>query len=154
MPSPPRLAPVPHRLLGPFQQQVLTILLRLGPDVTPMQIHFQIGWRTGRWVPPQQVYTALDRLVARGYATSWSRRPQSAYRPWWLRPGPRLPRAARRFAAATTLGRRALRLSVQPGDSLRAGLPGLGHEDRLYRHWAGRVGWVGPRFERIEVGPS
>ena len=129
MPAPARRP----RLAGPIQQLVLAALVRLGPDTPLVDLHRHIEWRSGHSLAPQQVHTAIDRLVARGWVTSW-RRPPARGLPSWRRPGPRLaPRAARRFASLTTAGRRALRLAVTPCDRLRWGLPGLGHEDRVYR---------------------
>jgi hypothetical protein len=121
------------RLAGPFQQLVLTALVRLGRDTPVIDLRRYIEWTSGHWFAPQQLHTAIDRMLRRGWVTSWSR-PPAGLTPWWLRPGPRLARiAARRFVTLTVAGRRALRLAVTPCDRLRRGLPGLGHEDRLYR---------------------
>lgn len=122
-------------LPGPFQMLVLSALVRLGPDRYGMQLHEHIEHRSGRRIAPQQVYTALARLEARGYVSSWRRRPLVEMRRDEWRPGLReRPVRPRVFHGITTLGRRALRLATAAIDRLRAGLPGLGLDERLYRH--------------------
>src|SRR5689334_8901792 len=98
MPNVPR-----PRLAGPIQQLVLATLVRLGPDATVVEVHHHIEWRSGHWLAPQQVHTAVDRMVRRGWVTSWRRPPAGPFMPTWRRPGPPLaPRAARRFVSLTT----------------------------------------------------
>jgi hypothetical protein len=127
--------PLPRhpRLIGPVQQMILAALIRTGPHSTASQLQLWIAVDGGVWLPAQQIHTAIHRLALGGYVWSWSRLPAGRYLPWWTRPGPVHPRAARRFVTVTTRGLRALRLATQPADRLRHGLPGFGHEDRLYR---------------------
>ena len=141
-PIPP---PLLDRLVGPFQQQVLCVLARTARDTSARDIVLQIAWLTGRWASQRQVHMALDRLAARGYVTSWKRGRIHDFPLRDARPGPRWPLAARRFVSLTVSGRRALRLSVTPVDELRAGLPGLGQEGRLYRFFGPPRGWTTPR---------
>ncbi len=125
--------PARMRLAGPFQMQVLAALVRLGPDRYGIEVQRHVGAHTGRRVAQQQVYTALARLEIRGYVRSWRRPPLLELRADEWRRGPRDPARPRRFFRLTVLGRRALRLAGLAVDRLRHGLPGLGHEDRLYR---------------------
>jgi PadR family transcriptional regulator, regulatory protein PadR len=121
-------------LAGPFQQLVLAALIRLGPDVDVPSLRRHIREHSGRKFHPQQLYEALVRLEARGYARSLRRAPMHRARPWWNRPGPFRPGRLRVFSSITVLGRRALRVSTAPVDALRHGLPGLGHDDRPWRN--------------------
>lgn len=132
------------RLAGPVQQMILAALVRLGPDTSAVRLRRHIHRDGNHWLPPQQVHTALDRLVARGYITSWTRLPRQRYLAWWLYPRPDFPSSSRRFVSLTTPGRRALRLATHPADALRHGLPGLGHEDRLYQRFGPRLGPLSP----------
>lgn len=130
----PRIAASPgrQRLAGPFQMQVLAALVRLGPNRYGLEVQRHIVTHTGRQVSAQQVYTALDRLEARGYVRAWRRPPLLELARGEYRLGPREPVRPRRFFRLTVAGRRLLRLTGSAIDRLRHGLPGLGHEDRLY----------------------
>src|SRR5262245_5448888 len=92
------------RLAGPVQQMILATLVRLGRDASVVEVHRHIEWRSGHSLAPQQVHTAIDRMLRRGWVTSW-RRPPGRFVATWRRPGPPLaPRAARRFVSLTTAG--------------------------------------------------
>ena len=55
--------------MGEFEQIVLLALLRLENDAYGMDIRQEIEARTGRDVSYGAVYTTLDRLERKGYAT-------------------------------------------------------------------------------------
>src|SRR5262245_1320620 len=95
------------RLAGPVQQMLLAALVRLGPDTAAVNLHRHAEWHSGHALHPQQVHTPIDRMVARGWVSSWRRPPAGRFTPAWRRPGPPLaPRAARRFVTLSTAGRR------------------------------------------------
>jgi DNA-binding PadR family transcriptional regulator len=56
--------------LGEFEQLLLFALLQLGEDAYGTRIREAIEKRTGRTVSPGAIYTALDRLEARGLVSS------------------------------------------------------------------------------------
>lgn len=58
------------RALGEFEQLILFALLDLGEDAYGASIGRSIEERTGRDISPGAVYTALDRLAARGLVTA------------------------------------------------------------------------------------
>lgn len=58
--------------LGEFEQLLLLALLRLGNDAHGVALRREIEKRTGRDVSAGAVYTALERLEARGLVrSSW-----------------------------------------------------------------------------------
>lgn len=57
--------------IGDFEQVLLFALLRLGDRAYGVSIRREIEARTGRQVAAGAVYTALQRLEARGLVTSW-----------------------------------------------------------------------------------
>jgi DNA-binding PadR family transcriptional regulator len=57
--------------LGEFEQLLLFALVRLEGEAHGAAIASEIHARTGRELSPGAVYTALDRLAARRYVTSW-----------------------------------------------------------------------------------
>src|SRR5215207_11067457 len=61
MPKPP-----PAVYLGEFEQVVLLAILRLGEDAYAIPVREEIGLRTGRDVARGALYTALERLEAKG----------------------------------------------------------------------------------------
>jgi hypothetical protein len=124
------------RLAGPFQQLVLIALVRLGRDTSAALIRREIEARTGRRISITAVHTTLQRLAARGYTRSWRRliRPRLFVDDEWKRCSfSMLSNAARRFHTLLTLGRRALRLTLEAEDLIRNGLPGLGREEIPFR---------------------
>jgi DNA-binding PadR family transcriptional regulator len=56
--------------LGEFEQILLFALLRLGDDAYGVTIRRDIEERTGRTVSSGAVYTAMERLEARGLVSS------------------------------------------------------------------------------------
>lgn len=58
------------RALGEFEQLILFALLQLEADAYGAAIGREIERRTGREVSAGAIYTALDRLAARGLVTS------------------------------------------------------------------------------------
>jgi len=60
-----------NSLLGTFEEQVLLAVVHAGDDAYGMQIRQQIEERVDRSVAIGAVYATLDRLVAKGYVTSW-----------------------------------------------------------------------------------
>lgn len=61
--------------LGEFEQLLLFALLRLGDDAYGVTIRQEIARRTGRDIAAGAIYTALERLEARGYVRSWMGEP-------------------------------------------------------------------------------
>jgi DNA-binding PadR family transcriptional regulator len=60
----------PIRSLGEFEQLILLALVRLGPAAYGTSIRREILERTGRELSAGAVFTALERLEARGYVSS------------------------------------------------------------------------------------
>jgi DNA-binding PadR family transcriptional regulator len=56
--------------MGEFEQILLFALVRLGADAHGARIRAEILTQTGRSVSPGAIYTALDRLEARGFVRS------------------------------------------------------------------------------------
>ena len=56
--------------IGEFEQLILLALLRLGDDAYGVTVRREIESRTGRIISSGAVYTALERLEARGYVSS------------------------------------------------------------------------------------
>ena len=56
--------------LGEFEQLVLWALLRLGDNAYGVRIHQEIQERTGRTCSFGALYTTLDRLEDKGFASS------------------------------------------------------------------------------------
>jgi len=56
--------------LGEFEQLVLLAIVQLGANAYGMTIRRRIEDRTGRTVAIGALYTALERLERKGYATS------------------------------------------------------------------------------------
>jgi DNA-binding PadR family transcriptional regulator len=57
--------------LGEFEQLLLFALIRLDGEAHGAAIAAEIVDRTDRHVSPGAVYTALDRMEARGFVRSW-----------------------------------------------------------------------------------
>jgi len=58
-------------LLGTFEEQVLLAIVHAGENAYGMQIRRQIEERIGRSVAIGAVYSTLDRLETKGFASSW-----------------------------------------------------------------------------------
>ena len=59
-----------RRHLGELEQVLLLALAHLGDDAYGTSIAALVEARTGRVLSPGAIYTALDRLERRGFATS------------------------------------------------------------------------------------
>ncbi|HET9401297.1 MAG TPA: helix-turn-helix transcriptional regulator [Candidatus Acidoferrales bacterium] len=57
--------------LGEFEHLVLLAVLRLGEEAYGMRIRQAIEERTGRRVVIGAVYATLERIVSKGYASTW-----------------------------------------------------------------------------------
>ena len=100
--------------LGAFEQLVLLALVRLGEQAYGMSVRVEIAEQTGREPSLGAVYSTLDRLERKGLVGSHAG-PAS---------GPRAGRA-RRFFRIEGRGRRALQVTLDSLDRMRAGAPGL-----------------------------
>ena len=56
--------------LGEFEQLILLALVRLGPDAYGVRMRQEIEARTARTISAGAIYTALERLEARGFVSS------------------------------------------------------------------------------------
>ena len=97
--------------LGEFEQIVLVALLRLDPDAYGMAVRREIEERTGRRVSIGAVYATLERLEAKGYASSCAGEPT-----------PERGGRAKRFFRIESDGQRALRDSQEAIRKMMAGL--------------------------------
>lgn len=61
---------MPETYLGEFEQIVLLAILRLGDDAYAIPVREEIEQRTGRSVARGALYTALERLEAKGCLAS------------------------------------------------------------------------------------
>src|SRR5688500_8745637 len=91
---------MPDIYLGEFEQIVLLAIVRLGDEAYAIPVREEIAARTGRSVARGALYTALDRLEAKGCLTSTMSEPLAA------RGG-----RSRRYYAVTPAGLSALRAS-------------------------------------------
>lgn len=57
--------------LGTFEEQILLAVVRAGDDAYGMAVRREIAATTGREVAIGAVYATLDRLEAKGLASSW-----------------------------------------------------------------------------------
>ena len=60
-----------RQFLGEFEQLLLFAVVGLGDDAYGVGLRQTLEERTGRRVSPGAVYTALDRLEAKGLVRSW-----------------------------------------------------------------------------------
>ena len=97
--------------LGEFEQLILLAILRLGDDAYGVTIRAELVARAKRPVAPGAMYTALQRLDAKGVITSRMGDPT-----------PERGGRAKRHVAVTALGMRALRRSLQAYERLLDGL--------------------------------
>ena len=67
----PRASRQDDLALGEFEQIVLLAVLRLGDGAYAIPVRNEIEVRTGLVVARGALYTALDRLEAKGYLRSW-----------------------------------------------------------------------------------
>lgn len=59
-----------QRSLGDLEQLLVFAILRLGEDAYGVTIRQEIEERAGRTIAAGAIYTALDRLEAKGYVSS------------------------------------------------------------------------------------
>jgi PadR family transcriptional regulator, regulatory protein PadR len=64
--------------IGEFEQLILFAVVRLGADATAVTIRHEIETRTSRTISSGALYTALDRLEARGFVQSRLGEPTAA----------------------------------------------------------------------------
>ena len=83
--------------LGEFEQLILLAILRLRDDAYGVTIRAELADRAGRTVAPGALYTALDRLEAKGLIASRMSDPT-----------PQRGGRAKRHVAVTAAGREAL----------------------------------------------
>src|SRR5918998_3981168 len=88
--------------LGEFEQLILLAILRLRDDAYGVTIRAELADRAGRTVTPGALYTALERLEAKGLVTSRMGDPT-----------PQRGGRAKRYVTVTAAGRQALARAVQ-----------------------------------------
>ena len=103
--------------LGPFQQQVLYVLLRLGEKAYGMSIWQELEERTGEAKTIGAVYSTLERLERRGFVSSRMGDPT-----------PERGGRAKRYYSITGAGASALQESERVVRSLQRLVPELGGE--------------------------
>jgi PadR family transcriptional regulator, regulatory protein PadR len=101
----------PALTLGEFEQVVLLAILRLGDDAYGVTIRAELAKRAGRTVAPGALYTALERLEAKGVITSRMGDPT-----------PQRGGRAKRYVTVTAAGVKALRRAVKAYERLLDGL--------------------------------
>jgi DNA-binding PadR family transcriptional regulator len=94
--------------LGPFQQQLLYVLLRLGEQAYGKSIWEELEKRTGHSVAIGAVYSSLERLERKGFVSSRVGDPT-----------PERGGRAKRYYSITGAGARALQESERVLTSLR-----------------------------------
>ena len=97
--------------LGEFEQLILLAILRLGDDAYGVTIRAELSERAGRTVAPGALYTALERLEAKGLITSRMGNPT-----------PQRGGRAKRFVTVTATGIEALSRALQAYERLLDGL--------------------------------
>jgi DNA-binding PadR family transcriptional regulator len=60
------------RILGEFEQAVLLAIIRLGSGAYGVTIRRDLEERLGRPISIGAIYTALERLEAKGFVSSWT----------------------------------------------------------------------------------
>ena len=97
--------------LGEFEQLILLAILRLGDAAYGVTIRAELSERAGRTVAPGALYTALERLEAKGLITSRMGDPT-----------PQRGGRAKRFITVTARGMEALTRALQAYERLLDGL--------------------------------
>lgn len=97
--------------LGEFEQLILLAILRLGDAAYGVTIRTELSERAGRTVAPGALYTALERLEAKGLITSRMGDPT-----------PQRGGRAKRFVTVTATGIEALSRALQAYERLLDGL--------------------------------
>ncbi len=103
------MAPVVN--LGDFEQLVLLAILRLGDEAYGVTVRAELADRAGRTIAPGALYTAFERLEAKGLITSRMGDPT-----------PQRGGRAKRYVSVTAAGMRALTRAVQAYERLLDGL--------------------------------
>ena len=103
--------------LGPFQQQVLYVLLHSGEKAYGMNIWQELQDRTGETKSIGAVYSTLERLERRGFTSSWMGNPT-----------PERGGRAKRYYSITGAGALALQESERMVMNLRSLVLELGGE--------------------------
>lgn len=101
----------PALYLGEFEQLILLAILRLGDDAYGVTICAELAERGGRKVAPGAMYTALQRLEAKGVITSRMGDPT-----------PQRGGRAKRYVTVTAAGMRALTRALRAYERLLDGL--------------------------------
>jgi PadR family transcriptional regulator PadR len=97
--------------LGEFEQLILLAILRLGDEAYGVTIRAELADRAGRTVAPGALYTALERLEAKGIIRSRMGDPT-----------PQRGGRAKRYVTVTAAGMRALTRAVRAYERLLDGL--------------------------------
>jgi PadR family transcriptional regulator, regulatory protein PadR len=97
--------------LGELEQLILLAILRLGDDAYGVTIRAELAERADRQVAPGALYTALDRLEAKGLITSRMSDPT-----------PQRGGRAKRHVTVTRAGREALTRARRAYERLLDGL--------------------------------
>jgi DNA-binding PadR family transcriptional regulator len=97
--------------LGEFEQLILLAILRLGDNAYGVTIRAELAERGGRNVAPGALYTALERLEAKGAISSRMGDPT-----------PQRGGRAKRYVMVTATGVQALRRAVRAYERLLDGL--------------------------------
>jgi DNA-binding PadR family transcriptional regulator len=97
--------------LGEFEQLVLLAILRLGDAAYGVTIRAELAERAGRTIAPGALYTALERLEAKGIIRSRMGDPT-----------PQRGGRAKRYVTVTAAGMRALTRAVRAYERLLDGL--------------------------------
>ena len=97
--------------LGEFEQLILLAMLRLGDRAYGVTIRAELSDRAGRTITPGALYTALERLEAKGLITSRMGDPT-----------PQRGGRAKRYVTVTAAGRQALTRALQAYERLLDGL--------------------------------
>ena len=97
--------------LGEFEQLILLAILRLGDQAYGVSIRAELADRARRIVAPGALYTALERLEAKGLITSRMGDPT-----------PQRGGRAKRYVAVTAAGRRAVARAQRAYQRLLDGL--------------------------------
>ena len=97
--------------LGEFEQLLLLAILRLGDDAYGVTIRAELADRAGRSIAPGAMYTALERMEAKGLIRSRMGDPT-----------PQRGGRAKRYVTVTAAGRQALSRAVQAYERLLDGL--------------------------------
>ncbi len=103
------MTPLVH--LGEFEQLILLAILRLGDQAYGVTIRAELADRAGRTIAPGALYTALERLEAKGTITSRMGDPT-----------PQRGGRAKRYVTVTAAGMQALTRAMQAYERLLDGL--------------------------------